>query len=171
MLYDGRFKVFAAKCGHKGDISQWQDIHNVLVATYEAFLQTTTEEYIGVHKDKNVDFWTWVKNLSSGNEDQVCCFWSQMLSYLHAYVGFFFAIRSGNWLLHNSCLKVLTELFFAYSRDKYEVLSVNALADSYTYPKQVLDNFKNGQWTVSYKGRPYHSLALDEAQECIVNKN
>ena len=41
---------------------------------------------------------------------------------------------------------------------------------SYTYPAQVLDNFKNGQWTVSYKGRPYHSLALDEAQECIINR-
>ena len=34
----------------------------------------------------------------------------------------------------------------------------------------MLDNFKNGEWTVSYKGRPYHSLALDEAQECIVNR-
>ena len=29
---------------------------------------------------------------------------------------------------------------------------------------------KNGQWTVSYKGRPHHSLALDEAQKCIVNR-
>ena len=83
VLNDGGFKVFAAKCGHKGDICQWQDIHNVL-----------------------------------------------------------------------------TELFFAYSRDKYEVLSISALAGSYTYPKQVLENFKNGEWTVSYKGRPYHSLAL-----------
>ena len=55
VLYDGGFKVFAAKCGHKGDISQWQDIHNVLVATYEAFLQTATEEYIGVHKD--IELW------------------------------------------------------------------------------------------------------------------
>lgn len=60
--------------------------------------------------------------------------------------------------------------FFSYSRDKYEVLSISALADSYTYPKQILENFKNGQWTVSYKGRPYHSSALDEAQECIVNR-
>ena len=24
---DEGFKVFAAKCGHKGDVSQWQDIH------------------------------------------------------------------------------------------------------------------------------------------------
>ena len=104
------------------------------------------------------------------SDDEVRCFWSQILIYLHAYVGFYFVIRSGNWLLRNSCLKILTELFFAYSRDKYEVLSVNALADSYTYPKQVLENFKNGEWTVSYKGRPYNSLALDEAQECIINR-
>ena len=171
VLNDGGFKVFAAKCGHKGDISQWQDIHNILLATYEALMKSAVEEYRIVDENKNKDFWEWLNQLSSSNGgDQICSFWSQMLIYLHAYVGFFFAIRSGNWLLRNSCLKVLTELFFAYSRDKYEILSVNALADSYTYPKQVLNNFKNGQWTVSYKGRPYHSLALDEAQECIVNR-
>ena len=33
VLNDEGFKVLAAKCGHKGDISQWQDIHNVIVAT------------------------------------------------------------------------------------------------------------------------------------------
>ena len=165
VLNDGGFRT---KCGHKGDISQWQDIHNVLLATYEAFLTSAVEEYKTIETDK--DFWAWVENLHNHERDQVCCFWSQILLYLHAYVGFYFAIRSGNWLLRNSCLKVITELFFAYSRDKYEVLSINALADSYTYPKQVLENFKNGQWTVSYKGRPYHSLALDEAQECIVNR-
>ena len=32
VLQDGGFKHFSGKCGHKGDISQWQDIHNVLVA-------------------------------------------------------------------------------------------------------------------------------------------
>ena len=137
------------------------DIHNVIVATYEAFLQSAVDEYGTVDKDEHKDFWEWVHKLSTLKEDQVCCFWSQILIYLRAYVGFFFAIRSGNWLLHNSCLKVLTELFFAYSRDKYEILSINALADSNTYPKQVLDKFNNGEWTVSYKGRPYHSLALD----------
>ena len=61
-----------------------------------------------------------------------------------------------------------TELFFAYSRDKYEVLSINALSDSYTYPKEIVDIFKRGQWTVSVKGRPFHNLALDEAYECII---
>lgn len=93
-----------------------------------------------------------------------------MLIYLHAYSGFYFSIRSGNWLLRNSCLKVLTELFFAYSRDKYEVLSISALSDSYKYPKEVIDFFMNGQWTVSVKGRPFHNLALDKAHECIINR-
>ena len=55
-------------------------------------------------------------------------------------------------VIGNSCLKVLTELFFAYSRDKYEVLSINALGDSFKYPKEVVDYFMNGQWTVSAKG-------------------
>ena len=96
--------------------------------------------------------------LGSDTEIPSCLYW------------FYFAIRSGNWLLRNSCLKVLTELFFAYSRDKYEVLSIHALSDSYTYPKEMLQLFKNGQWTVSVKARPFHSLALDEAHESIVNR-
>ena len=28
--------------------------------------------------------------------------------------------------------------------------------------------FCNGEWTVSYSGRPYHNLALDEAHECVI---
>ncbi len=67
-------------------------------------------------------------------------------------------------------LKILTELFFAYSRDKYEVLSTHALADSMTYPPEILTSFLNGQFTVSVKGRPFHNQALDEAQESVINR-
>ena len=74
--------------------------------------------------------------------------------------------RSGNWLVRNSCLKVLTELFFAYSRDKYEVLAQVHLPIVTPTPKKSWKTSKRA----SYKGRPYHSLALDEAQECIVNR-
>ena len=104
------------------------------------------------------------------DKNQVCRFWAQTLVYLHAYAGFYFAVRSGNWLLRNSCLKKITELFFAYSRDKYEVVSIKALADSYTYPKEMISQFEKGQWTVSVKGHPFHNLALDEAHECIINR-
>ena len=174
ILADGGFKIFAAKCGHKGDnITQWQDIHNVLTACHEALLTSAVNDFHTIHKgEKNSDnFWEWLNNLiSTTNNNEVCRFWSQMLKYLHAYTGFYFAIRSGNWSLRTSCLKILTELFFSYSRDKYEVLSINALNDSYTYPKEILELFKNGQWTVSVKARPFHNLALDEAHECIVNR-
>ena len=40
--------MFASKCGHKGDICQWQDIHN---AMHEALLQLAVEEY------KTVEIW------------------------------------------------------------------------------------------------------------------
>ena len=54
--------------------------------------------------------------------------------------------------------------------DKYEVLGIRTLADTYTYPDEVLKLFQDGQWTMSVKGRPYHNLALDEAHECIINR-
>ena len=108
VLNNGGFKVFAAKCGHKGDICQWQDIHNVLVATYEALLKSAVEEFTNLDKNTAEGFWKWVKILNSFNDDEVRCFWSQILIYLHAYVGFYFAIRSRNWLLSNSCLNILT---------------------------------------------------------------
>ena len=71
-----------------------------------------------------------------------------MFIYLQAYIGFYFSIRSGNRSLRTSCLKKLNELFFAYARDKYEVLGIHTLADAYTYPDEVLKQFMDGQWTV-----------------------
>ena len=35
ILADGGFKVFAKQCGHKGDVTQWQDIH-ILVAIHDS---------------------------------------------------------------------------------------------------------------------------------------
>ena len=92
------------------------------------------------------------------------------VNYIHAYIGLYLAVRSGNWELRNSSLKLLAEMFFAYSRDKYEVLVVNSLADSITYPKEIIDHFLNGEWTVSVKGKPFHNQAMDEAHETIINR-
>ena len=47
---------------------------------------------------------------------------------------------------------------------------MSAIANSYTYPVEVIHQFSHGQWTVSVKGRPFHNLALDEAHECIINR-
>ena len=40
------FKIFASKCGHKGDINQWQDLHNILTACYEALFRQAIEEFL-----------------------------------------------------------------------------------------------------------------------------
>ena len=86
-------------------------------------------------KDKKFEiFWAWVKKLRGNEHNQVCRFWAQMLIYLNAYTGFYFSICSGNWLLRNSCLKLLTELF-AYSRDKYEVVQMHLLIVTLTQQK------------------------------------
>ena len=73
-------------------------------------------------------------------------------------------------MLRNSCVKEIAALFFAYSRDKYEELTLNNLQDYFTFPKEILDKLMAGEWTVSYKGNPYHNLAIDEAHECCINR-
>ena len=111
-------------------------------------------------------FWKTIEEFTKTSTSKVCRFWSQMTIYIHAYVGFYIAVRSGNWELRNLSLRVLGELFFTYSRDKYEVLVVNSISDSIMYPKDI-EHFFNGEWTVSMKGRPFHNQALDEAHETI----
>ena len=151
-------------------MTQWQDIHNILVACHESLTRAAILEISKLGRETSDNFWQWLNDLSKQNKNSIYKFSSQILIYLHAYSGFYFSIMSGNWLLRNSCLKILTELFFAYSRDKYEVISVNALNDSYKYPQEVIDHFMKGQWTVSVKGRLFHNLALKEAHECITNR-
>lgn len=95
ILADGGFKAFAAKCGHKGDVTQWQDIHNILTACHEALLTSAVNDFHTIYKEGDCDkFWQWLDSLTANtNTNEVCGFWAQMLKYLHAYTGFYFAIR------------------------------------------------------------------------------
>ena len=59
VLADGGFKVLAAKCGQKGEVTQLQDIHNILAACHEALLRLAVKEYnqcseAGSHRVLNV---------------------------------------------------------------------------------------------------------------------
>ena len=73
-------------------------------------------------------FWQWIKTQThTNNTDKLTQFWAQMLWYLNVYVAYFFAIRSGNWSLRNSSIKIKTHLFFAYSHHKYEQLSMSTI--------------------------------------------
>ena len=84
-------------------------------------------------------------------------------------MGSYESVRSGGWLLRNACLKAVSPLFFAYNHSKYEELCTTAIKDTLTLPSNILQQFLNGGWTVSIKGRPHHNLALDEAHESVIN--
>ena len=98
ILADGGFKIFAKQCRRKGDVTQWQDIHNILAACHESFTRAAVIEYSKLGNDGRSDkFWEWINDSSKQNTNETKKFWSQILIYLHAYTGFYFSIRSGNW--------------------------------------------------------------------------
>ena len=91
ILADGGFKIFAKQCGHKGDVTQWQDIHNIRVACHESLTRAAMLEFSKLGRETTSDnFWQWLNDLSKQNKNSICKFWSQILIYLHAYSGFFF---------------------------------------------------------------------------------
>ncbi len=49
----------------------------------------------------NLDEWIAAQN---NGVNEVRIFWANMLQYLTVYVGYYFAIRSGNFGLRNACL-------------------------------------------------------------------
>jgi hypothetical protein len=87
ILADGGFKIFAKECGHKGDVTQWQDIHNilVLVACHESITRAAILEFSKLGKQITSDsFCQWLNDRSKQNKNSICKFWSQFLIYLHA---------------------------------------------------------------------------------------
>ena len=98
ILQDGGYASFSRKCGHKGDIAQWKDIQNVLVALCEATMKCAIIKNCnlnnlnvpGITDDKIPDeFWTWIKTYQENDtHTELSRFWSQIVMYLHAYVGF-----------------------------------------------------------------------------------
>ena len=41
-----------SKYGHKGEITLWQDLHNIIIACYESLLRLAVEEYNNSDKEK-----------------------------------------------------------------------------------------------------------------------
>ena len=175
VLWDGGLKQLAYECGHKKLPTQWQEINMLLLALYETLLRKSLTAFSSAYTcELNTAycqaFWTWIKSLDSvTNEDEMSRFWAGTLLTLNIYVGYYVAIRSGNWLLRNSCLQETLPLLFAYNHNKYEELSTMAILDTLTLPNNLLQLFLKGGWTVSVKGRPYHNIAFDEAHESVIN--
>ena len=168
VLWDGGLKQLSFDCGHKKLPTQWQEMHMLLLALHETLLRKaldscyTANELEPVDKINYETYSKWHTSLQSeANNNQITQFWVDILSYLNAYVGYYFSVRSGNWLLRNSCLRELLPLIFAYSHNKYEELCCTAIMDTLTFPQDIIQTLLNGGWTVSVRGRAYHNIALN----------
>ena len=69
ILSDGGFKVFAKQCGHRGDVTQWKDIHNIIVACFEALTREAVMEYTKLGRENTSDkFWQWLDDTESNGD-------------------------------------------------------------------------------------------------------
>ncbi len=85
MLWDGGF---SHRCGYKKELYQWQEIHLMLVATYETLLRKAVFCYISIpsHKEKiqSNHFWEWISKLTQTSYlDQISRFWSSAHKRIH----------------------------------------------------------------------------------------
>ena len=145
---------------------------NSLVSTLDnmdSFKHELTERQ-GELQALQAKFLSFVSNKKSSNENWQ--FWSEFIfTDCLAYMALHHAIRSTNWELRVGSIKLMTPLFFALERPTYGKLLPQHLADCLTFPSTVLSHLKSGGFTVSITGRPWHSVAIDEAHEMLVNKD
>ena len=105
------------------------------------------------------------------NKDINWKFWKQFVfEDMLAYICLYLAIRSGCWELRLASIKLMAPIFTAFDHQTYRKLIAQHLADLQTYPNEVIRTFQEGGFVASLSGRPWHSVALDEAHEMKINK-
>ena len=88
VLQNGGFGEFAKVCGHKGEISQWKDIHNIIIALYESLLYDSVQNFTASHlacEQNHEMFWKTVEEFTKTSTSEVCRFWSQMMIYIYMH--------------------------------------------------------------------------------------
>ena len=99
-------------------------------------------------------------------------FWSQFIfEDCFAYISLYLSMRSGQWDLRMAAIKSMAALFTAFDRPNYQKLIPQHIVDMLTIPDRLLSHLRQGGFTVSIRGRPGHSVGIDEAHEMCVNKD
>ena len=88
-----------------------------------------------------------------------------------SYVSLFLAIRSGDWNLQVASIKSMAAVFTAFDHPNYQKLISQHLEDVLTMPAPIKAMFQQGAFVVSICGRPWHSVAIDESHEMLINKD
>ena len=103
--------------------------------------------------------------------DETWKFWIQFVfKDALAYVGLFLAIRSGDWYLRTGCAKLMAPIFTVFDHPTYQKLISNHIADLLDLPESTMLMLSQGAFVVNIGGREWHSVAIDEAHEMLVNK-
>ncbi len=109
---------------------------------------------------------------TQSQRDDTWRFWVQFVFQdAMAYVGLFLAIRSGDWDLRMGSMKSMAPIFTAFDHPVYQKLISTHVADVLTMPTAVKTMFQQGAFVVSITGRPWHSVAIDESHEMLINKD
>ena len=104
-------------------------------------------------------------------KDSTWRFWVQFLFQdMAAYLGLFLGIRSGDWNLRTACVKQMAPVFTAFDHANYQRLISRHLADILTMPQSVITMLQQGSCVVSITGRTWHSVAIDEGHEMLINR-
>lgn len=129
-----------------------------------------TEVQESINNLKHFDaFTSFIEEMSKKN--LTWKFWAQfVLKDALAYVALFIALRSGNWDLRLASLKLMAPIFSAYDHFTCKKIIAQNLADILLLPPSVLSCLKQGGFSVSLTGHPWHSVAVDEAHEMGINK-
>ena len=87
-------------------------------------------------------------------EDETWLFWNQFVFQdCSAYINLFLAIRTSDWHLRLSSLKLMAPVFTAFDRTTYQKLIPQHLADIILhYPEQIRRCFESAAFTVSITG-------------------
>ena len=64
----------------------------------------------------------------------------------------------------------MAPVFTAFDHTNYRKLIPRHLADLLRMPQSILTMFQQGAFVVSITGRTWHSVAIDEAHEMLINK-
>ena len=114
-------------------------------------------------------FYAFVHTMAA--RDRTWKFWMQFVfEDAMAYIGFYLAIRSGDWDTRMAYLKMMAPLYSAFDHTTYKKLIAQHLADILCMPPNLLLAFQQGAFVVSICGNVWHSVAIDEAHEMLINK-
>lgn len=99
-------------------------------------------------------------------------FWVQFVfEDAMAYISLFLSIQSGDWDLRVASIESMAAVFTAFDHLTYQKVISQHLEDIATMPAPIIAMFRQGAFVVNVTGRPWHSVAIDESHEMLINKD